>query len=205
MRRHSTHARVTLRDAVPDDVAFLRELWADVVRRCDSPDQEEDLHTVIGAAGLTDDERLIVAEYDGQAAGAVYLRATTVSPINLERLVQTVSPHVLPQFRRHGIGSALMDAAVTFAEDRGIGHIGAAATSASRDSNRFFARLSMGPQAVLRVATTHAVRLKLSAQRSALPQSPFAALGHGKGGTRHIDRVLAVRRGRRRDKAAAAG
>lgn len=188
---------VTLRNAVPDDVEFLRELWADVVRRADATDQSEDLHTVIGAAGLTDDDRLVVAEYDGQPAGAVYLRATTVSPINLERVVQAVSPHVSPQFRRHGIGSALMDAAVTFAEERGIGHVGAAATSASRDSNRFFARLSMGPQAVLRVATTHAVRLKLNARRSSLTHTPFAALGGAKGG-RHIDRVLAARRGRRR-------
>ncbi|WP_248582079.1 GNAT family N-acetyltransferase [Nocardioides sp. InS609-2] len=203
MSRHPAHARVTLRNAVPDDVAFLRELWSDVLRRADASDQAEDLHTVIGAAGLTDDDRLVVAEYDGQPAGAVYLRATTVSPINLERLVQAVSPHVLPQFRRHGIGSALMEEAVGFAEDRGIGHIGAAATSASRDSNRFFARLSMGPQAVLRVATTQAVRLKLTVQRSALSQSPFAALGHTKGGVRHIDRVLAARRGRRREKATA--
>lgn len=203
MSRHPAHARVTLRNAVLDDVAFLRELWSDVVRRAEVPDQDQDLHTVIGAAGLTDDERLVVAEYDGQPAGAVYLRATTVSPINLERVVLAVSPHVLPEFRRHGIGSALMGEAVTFAEDRGIGHIGAAATSASRDSNRFFARLSMGPQAVFRVATTHAVRLKLTAQRSALGPSPFAALGHTKGGARHIDRLLAARRGRRREKAAA--
>ncbi|WP_426244782.1 GNAT family N-acetyltransferase [Nocardioides sp. LHG3406-4] len=192
-----------MRDAVPDDVAFLRELWADVVRRADPADQDEDLHTVIGAAGITDDDRLIVAEYDGERAGAVYLRATTVTPINLERLVQAVSPHVLPQFRRHGIGSALMEAAVVFAEERGIGHVGAAATSSSRDSNRFFARLSMGPQAVLRVATTHAVRLKLNAQRSSLSHPPFAALAGTKGGTRHIERVLAARRGRRRERASA--
>lgn len=189
---------VTLRNAVPDDAEFLRELWCDVVRRADAADQAEDLHTVIGAAGLTDDDRLVVAEYDGQPAGAVYLRATTVSPINLERVVQAVSPHVLPQFRRHGIGLALMDVAVSFAEERGIGHLGAAATSASRDSNRFFARLSMGPQAVLRVATTHAVRLKLNSRRSSLTHTPFAAIAGGKG-SRHIDRVLAARRGRRRE------
>ena len=189
---------VTLRNAVPTDVEFLRELWCDVIRRADCSVQDEDLHTVIGAAGLTDDDRLVVAEYDGQPAGAIYLRATTVSPINLERVVQAVSPHVLPQFRRHGIGSALMDVAVTFAEERGIGHIGAAATSASRDSNRFFARLSMGPQAVFRVATTQAVRLKLGARRTSLTHTPFAALS-GTKGNRHIDRVLAARRGRRRE------
>lgn len=187
---------VTLRNAVPGDVEFLRELWSDVIRRADRTDQDQDLHTVIGAACLTDDDRLVVAEYDGQPAGAVYLRATSVSPINLERVVQAVSPYVLPQFRRHGIGSALMDVAVTFAEERGIGHVGAAATAASRDSNRFFARLSMGPQAVLRVATTQAVRLKLGSRRGILTHTPFAALAGSKS-SRHIDRVLAARRRRR--------
>ena len=53
-------------------------------------------------------------------------RPTTFSPINLEPVVQVVSPHVLPEFRRHGIGSALMQAAVEFAEELGIAHVGVA-------------------------------------------------------------------------------
>lgn len=200
MGRHSLNVRVALRDAVPEDVAFLRELWSDVVRRADAELQEEDLHRIIGSAGLADDERLVVAEFDGQPAGAVYLQAGTVSPINLERVVRAVAPFVLPQHRRHGVGSALMEAAVAFADERGIGHIGSAAASSSRDSNRFFARLAMGPQAVFRVASTQAVRAKLTAQRSARSvPSPFAGLAAREGGTRHIDRVLAARRGRRRE------
>ena len=34
----------------------------------------------------------MVAEYDGEVAGAVYLRATTVTPLNLEPVVQAVHP-----------------------------------------------------------------------------------------------------------------
>ena len=69
---------------------------------------------------------MVVAEVDGQVVGAVHLKATTYSPINLEPVVQVVSPHVLPEFRRHGIGSALLQAAVDFAEEVGIGHVGVA-------------------------------------------------------------------------------
>ena len=52
------------------------------------------------------EERIVVAEVDGQVVGAVHLRATTLTPINLEPVVQAISPHVLPDFRRHGVGSA---------------------------------------------------------------------------------------------------
>ena len=93
-----------------------------------------------------------------------------------------------PQFRRHGVGSALIEAAVRFAEAHGIGTISTAAVASSRDANRFMARLSFTPQATLRAATTVAVRAKLSARRSA----GRTATRHG--GSRHIDRVLAARR-----------
>ena len=105
----------------------------------------------------------MVAEYDGEVAGAVHLRVTTMTPINLERVVQAVSPHVLPRYRRHGVGRALMDAAVSFAEELGIGHVATAAASGSRDANRFMARLALGPWAVLRVASTPMLRSKLTA------------------------------------------
>ena len=94
----------------------------------------------------------MVAEYDGDVAGAVHLRATTLTPINLEPVVQAISPHVLPDFRRRGVGRALMEAAVAFAEELGIAHIATAAVSGSRDANRFMARLALGPHAILRLA-----------------------------------------------------
>jgi GNAT superfamily N-acetyltransferase len=138
-----------------------------------------------------DDERIVVAEYDGRLAGAVHLRATTLTPLNLEPVVQAISPHVLPEFRRHGVGRALMDAAVAFAEERGIGHLATGAASGSRDANRFMARLSLGPHAVLRVAPTQAVKARLSAQRPGL----------GRTSGRQLPQVLAARRSMRRSQA----
>lgn len=178
---------VTLREASPADAPRLVVLWSDVVRRAEPAEQLADVEAVIADAASRPDQRLVVAEHDGQVAGAVLLRAATVSPLNLEPIVQAVSPHVLPEFRRRGIGLALMEAAAVFAEEQGIGHVGTASLSNSRDANRFMARLGLGPQAVLRATTTPILRARLAAQRPAL----------GAARSRHIGQVLAARRSQR--------
>jgi GNAT superfamily N-acetyltransferase len=179
---------VCVRAAVADDLPVLRELWGDILRRGSSDEQLSDLRQVLAAVQDDRDQAIVVAEYDGQVAGAIHLSATTLTPLNLEPAVLAVSPHVLPDFRRHGVGSALIEAAVRFAEAHGIGTLSTAAVSSSRDANRFMARLSFTPQATLRAATTVAVRAKLSARRSA------GRSATRQGGSRHIDRVLAARR-----------
>ncbi|MGZ4496119.1 MAG: N-acetyltransferase family protein [Nocardioides sp.] len=180
---------VSLRCALPSDAPLLAELWAEVIRRADHEDQVADLVTVIETAAASPTDRLMVAEHDGEVAGAVYLRIVPLSPINLEPTVQAISPHVFPQYRRRGVGRALMEAAVSYAEERGIAHLATAAASGSRDANRFMARLALGPQAVFRVATTHAVRAKMTAQRPAAGQRTSG---------RQLTQVLAARRSMRR-------
>lgn len=180
---------VTVRYVEVEDITSLRELWVDILRRGALDEQLTDVAQIV-ASTLSDPDRAIaVAEYDGQVAGAVFLQATTLTPLNLEPAVLAVSPHVLPAFRRKGVGSALIEAAVRFAEQRGIAHVMTAANSDARDANRFMARLAFAPQATLRAATTSAVRARLSSRRSA----SFAASAT----TRQIDRVLAARRSRR--------
>jgi GNAT superfamily N-acetyltransferase len=105
--------------------------------------------------------------------------------------VQVMSPHVFPEYRRHGVGRALMDAAVSWAEERGAAHVATAAASGSRDANRFMARLALGPLATLRLAPTTVVRAKLTAQRPPVARVPARQLTH----------VLAVRRSMRRQEA----
>ncbi len=179
---------ISLRCALPSDAHVLAEIWSSVLRRADPAEQLADLLLIIETAATSEHERLVVAEYDGEVAGAVHLRATTLSPINLERTVQAISPHVLPGFRRRGVGRALVEAAVSYAEELGVGRIATAVASGSRDANRFMARLALGPQAMLRVANTQVVRAKLTARHPAAHRV----------GTRQLPQVLAVRRSMRR-------
>jgi GNAT superfamily N-acetyltransferase len=99
--------------------------------------------------------------------------------VNPEPVLQVHNAAVVPAFRRRGVGKALVETAVTWAEELGIGHVGTAASSGSREANRFMARLALGPQAVLRVAPTAAVRARLAARHP---------------GARQVTQVLAVRR-----------
>ncbi len=183
---------VSLRLASPDDAPVLAEVWSEVLRRVDHDQQIADVEAVIARVTPLEEERIVVAEYDGQVAGAVHLRASTLTPINLEPVVQAISPHVLPDFRRRGVGRSLMGAAVAFAEERGIAHIATAAVSGSRDANRFMARLALGPHAILRLAPAAVVQAKLDAQ------APDVGLTSGRSGARQLTHVLAARRSTRR-------
>ena len=183
---------VSLRLASPDDAPVLAQVWSEVLRRVDHDEQVADLKETITRVAPLEDERIVVAEYDGEVAGAVHLLATTLTPINLEPVVQAVSPHVLPAFRRRGVGRTLMEAAVAFAEERGIAHIATAAVSGSRDANRFMARLALGPHAILWLAPTAMVQAKLDAQ------APATSLTTGRSGARQLTQVLAARRSTRR-------
>jgi predicted N-acetyltransferase YhbS len=177
---------VSMRQAVIGDVPFLVELWSEVLRKADRQEQVHDLETIVKEAAESAEQRLLVAEYDGEPAGAVLLRVTAMTPLNLEPTVQALAPTVTQSFRSKGIGSALMESAVLWAEEMGIGHITTAATSGSRSGNRFMARLSLGPQAVLRASTTHTVRAKLTAMQPASMRVVHA--------TPRRHRVLAARR-----------
>lgn len=180
---------VSLRQATPDDAVFLAGLWHDVLRKADPQDLATDLELIIKSCEDSPERRLVVAEYDGEPAGAVLLCVSTVSPLNLEPTVHSIAPCVAPGYRRRGVGHTLMDAAVTYAEELGVGHVLTAAAYASRSGNRFMARLALGPQAVVRMAATPAVRSKLTAQ---LPAQVRPV------GARPMGQVLAARRSLRR-------
>jgi GNAT superfamily N-acetyltransferase len=169
---------VGLRDATLADVERLADLWHPFLRR-GADEQLDDLATAIEQIGDHPGERLVVAEYDGDFAGAVYLRATTYSPVNPEPVLQAHNLAVVSPHRKRGVGQALMECAITWAEELGIGHVATATASASREANRFMARLALGPHVLLRMAPTPAVRAKLSARYP---------------GGRQVTQVLAVRR-----------
>lgn len=180
---------VLIRAARPDEAAELAEMWADELRGSDPEQQRADMVTVLERAAADEDEQVLVAEYDGRPAGLILLRVAEVSPLNLDRLVQAFAPYVAPEFRRRGVGRTLLESAVSYAEERGIGFVGSASVHASRDANRFMARLGLGPLATLRMAPTFKVRQKLSEHLPRARRTPSGRpLGH----------VLAARRSMRR-------
>src|SRR4051794_40380208 len=176
---------VSMRQATIGDVPFLVELWGHVLRRADRQEQVHDLELIVKEAAESAERRLLVAEYAGEPAGAVLLRVMTMTPLNLEPTVQALAPSVTPSFRGKGIGTALMEAAVLWAEELGIGHITTAAASSSRSGNRFMARLSLGPQAVLRASATPLVRAKLAAMQPSSVRSSDRMASR-----RHLGQVL---------------
>ncbi|WP_161962295.1 GNAT family N-acetyltransferase [Nocardioides speluncae] len=179
---------LVLRDVVPDDAAQLALLWREQLRGHDAEVHLGDVATVIAAVRTDPLQRIVVAEFDGVFAGAILLTATTVSTLNLERVVNAHSPKVVPEYRRHGVGTALLESSVIFAEQLGISQVACASPMTLRDANRFLARLSFLPQAVLRVTTTHNLRSKLS-QRPAR---------RGAAGRSNLSQVVAARRSARK-------
>jgi GNAT superfamily N-acetyltransferase len=170
---------VAMREATLADVEQVAELWQPFLRRGSADEPLNDVATAIERAGDRPGERLVIAEYDGEFAGAVFLKSAAYSPVNSDLVLQVHNLSVVPAHRRHGIGKALVECAVTWAEELGLGYVATAASSGSREANRFMARLALGPQAVLRMAPTPVVRSKLAARHPA---------------ARQVKQVLAVRR-----------
>jgi GNAT superfamily N-acetyltransferase len=201
---------VQIRDAAPDDAASLMGLWggAGVVGRSAErevspegadggqgagPDQRtvRDAASAIARIAADPDQRVLVAQIDDRVAGAVHLTRGTFSPVHNESAVYVMHLQVVEEFRRHGVGHALMEATVSWAEEKDTSHVLAAASVASRDANRFMARLGLGQVAVVRGATTAALRAKL-------PVEPPVAARVGTRNHRSVGAVLAQRRSLRR-------
>ncbi|MFT3872100.1 MAG: GNAT family N-acetyltransferase [Nocardioides sp.] len=179
-------AAVTVRDATPADVDRLVELWRDGLRKAEPAAQEADVRRIIDDVADDASSRIVVAAFDGEVGGAVLLKVGTVSPLNLEPVVQAISLQVFSHLRRHGLGGALIEAATSFAEERAVAFVGCGTLSPSREASRFLARLGFGPHAVLRLGSTAAVRARLESQR-ARPRA----------GGRQLAQVLASRRAQR--------
>jgi GNAT superfamily N-acetyltransferase len=170
-----------IRDAAPEDAAQLVALWTAI----------SGLENPAGPGrGLADaEQRLLVAEHEGEVVAAMKLSRGPLWPLALDQAVHSSFLLVQPGYRRHGYGHALMDAALTWAEDKDISHI-TVVTDGNRDTNRFFARLGLGTLGTVRHAHTAALRKKLVVDRGRT------------GANRHLVEVLAQRRSLRRRQAA---
>lgn len=185
---------VTVRDAEPEDVHALRELLATVTIRGHEDPRVEDEMTAIANIALDPDQRLVVAATGDDVVGVAHLVRTTLSPLQTETAVQVLHLNVREDQRRHGIGRALLEATVTWAEEKDSGHVVVAAPASSRDTNRFMARLGLGQAALMRVATVASLRSRLPVE------TPVAARVSSRN-HRSVGQVLAQRRSLRRAQA----
>ncbi len=177
-----------VREASPSDADLLLQLWAETTRT-GQPDEQTRSDAVqrLANSAADPDEQLLVGESDGRIVAALYLARGPISPLSLDQAVHTSYLVVAPSHRRHGYAHALMEAAVAWAEEKGVEQM-SAFTDGSRETNRFLARLGLGTVATVRLASTAALRKKLSVER---------ARG-ATGSNRHLVEVLAKRRTARR-------
>jgi len=183
---------VHIRDAAPDDVDDLIEVWASrASERVYSPPVRQEAMASLAGIAADADQRLLVASIDDRVAGAVHLLRAQLSPIHSESAVYVLHLQVVDEFRRHGVGRSLMEAVVTWAEEKASTHVIAAASASSRDANRFMARLGLGQFAVVRGAT-------VTGMRSKLPLEPPAVARVGTRNHRTVGQVLVQRRSLRR-------
>jgi GNAT superfamily N-acetyltransferase len=172
-----------IRDACPEDVTGLVNLWTQSGRADATPRPIEDATRAVAQIAADPDERLLVGLIGDDVVAALHLHRAPLSPLHTETAVHTSYLMVLPEHRRHGYARALLDTALAWAEEKDVTHITAMTTSSSRDTNRFLARLGLGTAATLRIASTATMRRKLTPE-VIRPQDPRRQLG----------RVLAQRR-----------
>lgn len=190
-----SRSAVALRKVRVEDAPDLLTLWEEFSRRpAEGHDAVEELAQAVRSVLASDDARIVVAEHSGAFAGAVHLSVQTMGPFSSERAVQISHLRVAPDHRRRGVGRALVEAAVAWAEDRGIAHVGAVSVN-SRAGNRFLARLGLAPVAVMRVGPTAHIRAKLPVE---FPTVARPVASRPVPANRQLGQVLAARRSARR-------
>ncbi|HET8604360.1 MAG TPA: GNAT family N-acetyltransferase [Marmoricola sp.] len=183
----------TVRDASPEDADALIALWADGDPGVDAgPAGRREAVAALARLAADPDERLVVGELDGSIVAALHMKRCFLGPLSTESAVHTTHLIVHPDCRRHGFARALLECAVSWAEEKGVEHVSAVVDSSSRECNRFFARLGLTTLATVRIAPTAALRLNLSRLDLRGRTQP----------ARHLGQVVAHRRSLRRRQAA---
>ena len=184
-----------VRDANEGDASALSTLWFDLVARpgADAPGDPPEVVAAKAVLRFAEDDtgRIIVAELDGSVVGCGFMRVGVASPLDEGRVVHLSHVQVAPGFGRLGVGSALIEATLTWAEKRGIPSVVTSVSSSHREANRFLARLGMAPVASLRGGSVAALRARL-------PHDPSVVARQTSRMGRNVGQVVAARRSQRR-------
>jgi GNAT superfamily N-acetyltransferase len=187
---------VLVRDAVLDDAEALRDVWSVLGDRAPATSAESNASATAALLDVAADpeRRVVVAVLGDRIVGAMQLHRAELSPVHPDSAVRVSHLQVVDEARRRGVGHALLEAAVSWAEEKGTDYVVAAASANSRDANRFMARLGLGQVAVVRAAPVSALRAKLPADLPAAARNRIVS-------SYAVGRVLAQRRSLRRSQA----
>src|SRR5665213_2294183 len=163
-----TRSHISVRAADDTDVADLVSLWAEL-KRCGALSAR--------LAALTDDRRIeervrrllsrpsgriLLASIGGEPVGMAMVTMVPLGALNESACVQVEYTVVAEQYRRRGVGRALMGAAAAYAEEIGAEQITVSVSPLSREANRFYAQLGLTPLTMRRVAPASALRRRIS-------------------------------------------
>jgi GNAT superfamily N-acetyltransferase len=102
-----------------------------------------------------------VDEPSGSIIGLLVAVRDEIGAIDLTPVLHISHLMVAAKHRRRGIGRTLLTAAVHLADDLGVEHVVATASSGSREANRYLARVGFAPMVIQRVAPTSLLRRSL--------------------------------------------
>ena len=151
-------------EPVGDDLTSIAALWLEC--RVDGGASREACARSIAEGRLDAALRrpgvaVSLALLDGVPVGFV---VTTDNPFGLNPTpeVSIEQLYVSPAARRHGVAQALLASVLSAAERTGCESIVSNVPTASREANRFFARLGFGSVVTRRVVATGTLRRKLA-------------------------------------------
>jgi GNAT superfamily N-acetyltransferase len=180
-----------VRPAQPHDLSVLVDLCLEAraesvvgAQLCSS--DPDSLRHQLGALLATPGGLALLGVVDGSPAGLLIARL--VGPCVFTEAVHLAleAVYVESRVRRHGLGHALVAAAVDIAEQGGARDVYASSLPGARGMLRFFARLGFAPAAAHRVVSVSALQRRLAVDP-----------GHGAGArrsTRAIEDLIARRR-----------
>jgi GNAT superfamily N-acetyltransferase len=159
---------VVTRTAVIADVPVLLTLWHELrevgarAERAVNPVATPDVADRLKQAITREDCRVVIACADGQPAGMAMFHAVRPDPLSDSTVLEMIHVVVAKQYRRRGVGHALVAAAADIADDLRIEHVSVGVYPSLREASRFYARLGFAQVMVRRVAPVGVLRRRLS-------------------------------------------
>ncbi|MGL4173368.1 MAG: GNAT family N-acetyltransferase [Actinomycetota bacterium] len=143
-----------------EDIEPLSLLWVES-RAPQRAHATREVQRRLVSALTRDDFMAFVARVGEQDVGFAVLSLGSVLPLLDESVASIDHLFVRPDFRRRGIGRALLARAGRVAEEQGASQITASVPATGRPGQRFFARLGFTPLVVRRVASVATLQRRL--------------------------------------------